>query len=255
MSRTPLVAGNWKMHKTNPEAEAFIQGLLPRVSAVEGVDVGICVPFTALGPMVDSARGSRVEVYAQNMHQAPEGPYTGEISAAMLSDLDVHGVVLGHSERRQLFGETDRALSAKVPAALAAGLVAILCVGETEEEREAGDTERTLRHQISEDLSGVDREQLAGLVVAYEPVWAIGTGNVATPEQAQESIAFIRALIAGRDAEAATETRILYGGSVNPGNAAELLALPDVDGALVGGASLDPAGFAEIVDAARLARA
>ncbi len=251
MSRTPLIAGNWKMHKTIAEAEGFIQGLLPRVSAVEGVDVGICVPFTALGAMVDSARGSRVEVYAQNMHQAPAGPYTGEISAPMLVELDVQGVVLGHSERRQLFAETDRALSAKVPAALAAGLTPILCVGETEEEREAGDTERTLRHQVSEDLGGVDREQLARVVIAYEPVWAIGTGKVATPEQAQESVAFIRALIGGRDAEAATRTRILYGGSVNPANAAELLALPDVDGALVGGASLDPASFAAIVDAAR----
>ncbi len=251
MSRTPLIAGNWKMYKTISEAEAFIQGLLPRVSAVEGVDVGICVPFTALGAMVDSARGSRVEVYAQNMHQAPEGPYTGEISAPMLADLDVHGVVLGHSERRQLFGETDRALSAKAPAALAAGLTPILCVGETEEEREAGDTERTLRHQVSEDLGGVEREQLARVVIAYEPVWAIGTGKVATPEQAQESVAFIRALVGGRDAEAAAQIRILYGGSVNPGNAAELLALPDVDGALVGGASLDPTSFAAIVDAAR----
>ncbi len=253
MSRTPLIAGNWKMHKTIAQAEEFIQGLLPRVSAAEGVDVGICVPYTALGAMVDSARGSRVEVYAQNMHQAPEGPFTGEISAPMLTELDVHGVVLGHSERRQLFGETDRALSAKVPAALAADLAPILCVGETEEEREAGDTQRTLRHQVSEDLSAVDAEQLARVVIAYEPVWAIGTGKVATPDQAQESIAFIRALIAGRDPEAAAHTRILYGGSVNPDNAAELLALPDVDGALVGGASLDPASLAAIVDAARLA--
>ncbi len=252
MSRTPFIAGNWKMYKTIADAEAFIQGLLPRVSAVEGVDVGICVPYTALAAMVDSARGSRVEVYAQNMHQAPEGPFTGEISAPMLSELDVHGVVLGHSERRQFFGETDRALSAKVPAALAAGLVPILCVGETEEEREAGDTQRTLRHQVSEDLSAVATEQLARVAIAYEPVWAIGTGKVATPDQAQESIAFIRALIAGRDPEAATRTRILYGGSVNPDNAADLLALADADGALVGGASLDPASFAAIVDAARL---
>jgi len=252
MSRTPFIAGNWKMHKTIAAAEVFVQGLLPRVSSVEGVDVGICVPFTALGAMVDSARGSRVEVYAQNLHQAPEGPFTGEISAPMLAELDVHGVVLGHSERRHLFAETDRALAAKVPAALAAGLAPILCVGETEEEREAGETERTLRHQISEDLSGVDATQLAGLVIAYEPVWAIGTGKVATPEQAQESIGFIRALIGGRDAEAATHTRILYGGSVNPDNAAELLALPDVDGALVGGASLDPASFSAIIEAAAL---
>jgi triosephosphate isomerase len=250
MSRTPLIAGNWKMHKTVSEAEMFISGLLPRVSSVDGVDVGICVPFTALGAMVDSARGSRVEVYAQNMHEAPEGAFTGEVSGPMLAELDVHGVVLGHSERRQLFGETDRALAAKVPAALAAGLVPILCVGETEEEREAGDTERTLRHQVSEDLSGVDNDQLAGVVIAYEPIWAIGTGKVATPEQAQEAVAFIRALIGGRDAGAAERIRILYGGSVKPDNAAELLSLPDVDGALVGGASLDPADFAAIVDAA-----
>jgi triosephosphate isomerase len=251
MSRTPLIAGNWKMYKTVSEAEMFIAGLLPRVSAVEGADVGICVPFTALGPMVDSARGSRVEVYAQNMHQAEEGAFTGEISARMLSELDVHGVVLGHSERRQLFGETDKALATKVPAALDAGLVPILCVGETEEEREAGDTERTLRHQVSEDLSGIEPDQLASVIIAYEPVWAIGTGKVATPEQAQEAIAFIRALIGGRDAAAAEQIRILYGGSVKPDNAAELLALPDVDGALVGGASLDPADFAAIVDAAQ----
>jgi triosephosphate isomerase len=251
MSRTPLIAGNWKMYKTVAEAEMFIAGLLPRVSAVEGVDVGICVPFTALGAMVDSARGSRVEVYAQNMHQAAEGAFTGEVSAPMLSELDVHGVVLGHSERRQLFGETDKALAAKVPAALAAGLVPILCIGETEEEREAGDTERTLRHQVSEDLSGVEASDLSKVVIAYEPVWAIGTGKVATAEQAQEAVAFIRALIEGRDADAAAQIRILYGGSVKPENAAELLALPDVDGALVGGASLDPAGFAAIVDAAR----
>jgi triosephosphate isomerase len=252
VSRTPFIAGNWKMHKTIAEAEQFIQGLLPRVSSVEGVDVGICVPFTALGAMVDSARGSRVEIYAQNMHQAPQGAFTGEISGEMLSELDVHGVVLGHSERRQLFGETDKALAAKVPAALAAGLAPILCVGETEEERDAGDTQRTLRHQVIEDLSGVATDQLAGVVIAYEPVWAIGTGKVATPEQAQDSVAFIRALIAGRDAQAAAGTRILYGGSVNGDNAAELMALPDVDGALVGGASLDPAGLAAIVDAARL---
>ncbi len=238
------------MHKTEADAEEHIQALLPRVSAVDGVDVAICVPFTDLRAMVDSARGSRVEVYAQNMHQEPEGAYTGEISAPMLTELDVRGVVLGHSERRELFGESDRALALKVPAALAAGLVPILCVGETEEERDQGETERKLRAQVREDLAGVAEEALAEVVIAYEPIWAIGTGRVATPEQAQEAIAFVRALVADRDAGAAEHTRIVYGGSVKPDNAAELLALPDVDGALVGGASLDAESFSAIVSAA-----
>jgi triosephosphate isomerase len=250
VSRTPLVAGNWKMYKTEEQSEEFIQGLLPRVSAIDGVDVAICVPFTDLRAMVDSARGSRVEVFAQNMHQAPEGAFTGEISAPMLVELDVRGVVLGHSERRTLFGETDKALGLKVPAALEAGLVPILCVGETEEERDGEQTERKLRHQIKEDLAGVPAERLAEVVIAYEPIWAIGTGRVATAEQAQEAIAFIRALVAGRDAASAEQLRVLYGGSVKPENAVELLSLPDVDGALVGGASLEPGPFAEIVAAA-----
>lgn len=250
MTRVPLVAGNWKMHKTESQAEEYIQALLPRVSSVSGVDIAICVPFTDLRAMVDSARGSRVEVYAQNMHYEPEGAYTGEVSAPMLGELDVEGVVLGHSERRELFGETDKALALKVPAALAAGLKPILCVGETESERDAGETERKLRHQIGEDLASVSEEQLGEVVIAYEPIWAIGTGRVATPEQAQEAIAFIRALIEARSADAAQRVRILYGGSVKPENAAELLALPDVDGALVGGASLDVASFEQIVAAA-----
>ena len=248
-ARTPLIAGNWKMHKTEEQAEEFIQGLLPRVSALGDVDVAICVPFTDLRAMVDSARGSRVEVFAQNMHQEAEGAFTGEISAPMLRELDVRGVVLGHCERRHLFGETDKALALKVPAALDAGLVPILCVGETEEERDAQETERKLRNQINEDLAGVPAGRLAEVVIAYEPIWAIGTGRVASAEQAQEAVAFIRALVAGRDAGAAESVRILYGGSVKPENAAELLALPDVDGALVGGASLDPAAFAEIAAA------
>jgi triosephosphate isomerase len=250
-SRTPLIAGNWKMHKTEAQAEEYIQALLPRVSSASGVELAICVPFTDLRAMVDSARGSRVEVYAQNMHHELEGAFTGEISPSMLSELDVDGVVLGHSERRELFGETDKALAQKVPAALAAGLAPILCVGETEAERDAGDTERKLRHQIGEDLAGVPDERLAEIVIAYEPIWAIGTGRVATPEQAQEAIAFARALVGGRSREAAERIRILYGGSVKPENASELLELPDVDGALVGGASLDAPSFAEIVAAAQ----
>ena len=250
MARIPLIAGNWKMNKTVVEAEAFIASLLPRVSTADGVDVGVCVPFTDLQATVDSTRGSRVEVYAQTMHQAPSGAFTGEVSAPMLAELDVHGVVLGHSERRQYFNETDRALSEKVPVALDAGLKPILCVGETEDEREAGDTERKLRHQVQEGLEKVATERLGDVVIAYEPIWAIGTGLVATPDQAQEAIAFVRALVADRDREQAERTRILYGGSFKPDNAAELLALPDVDGALVGGASLDPDSFAQIIEIA-----
>ncbi len=248
--RTPLIAGNWKMHKTVAEAEEFVAGFLPRVSSTDGVDVALCVPFTALGAVVDSTRGSRVEVYAQNMHEAPSGAYTGEISAPMLSELEVHGTLLGHSERRQYNGETDKLLGQKVVAAAEAGIVPMLCVGETESERDAGDTQRKLRHQVQEGLSGIGDERLGDVVIAYEPIWAIGTGKVATPEQAQEAVAFVRALVGDRSREQSERTRILYGGSVNDANAAELLGLPDVDGALVGGASLDPEQLATIVHAA-----
>jgi triosephosphate isomerase (TIM) len=251
MSRTPFLAANWKMNKTIAEAEAYIQALLPRVGAVDFAEVVICPPYTALQAMVDSARGSSVQVYAQNMHEADSGAFTGEVSAPMLTEIDVQGVILGHSERRQYFNETDRALQQKVPRALEAGLTPILCVGETEEERERGETERKLRHQVQEALDKVPQERLADVVVAYEPIWAIGTGRVATPEQAQEAIAFVRALVADRDKPAGEAVRILYGGSMKPEGAPELLALPDVDGGLVGGASLDPASFAAIVEAAR----
>jgi triosephosphate isomerase len=250
MSRTPLIAGNWKMHGTIEEAEERVASLLPRIATAEHVDVAVCTPFTALQAVVDSTRGSRLEVYAQNMHHEPSGPYTGEISAPMLTELDVHGVVLGHSERRALFGETDKALQLKVPAAMAAGLTAVLCVGETEDERENGDTERRLRHQVQEGLDKVPAERLGDVVLAYEPVWAIGTGKVATPEQAQDALAFVRALVADRDKEQAQRTRILYGGSMKPDNAAELLALPDCDGGLIGGASLDVEQFVAIIEAA-----
>jgi triosephosphate isomerase (TIM) len=249
-ARTPLIAGNWKMHKTGVEAEDYIQALLPRLSGVEGVDVAICVPFTDLKAMVDSARGSGVAVYAQNMHYEQEGAFTGEISPAMLSEAQVQGTVLGHSERRQYFGETDRALALKVPAALAAGLTPILCIGETEGERDNDDTDRKLRQQVKDDLAGVPAARLHEVVIAYEPIWAIGTGRVATAAQVQEAIVFIRALVGDRDEQAADAVRILYGGSVNPDNASELLALDDVDGALVGGASLEAESFARIVSAA-----
>jgi triosephosphate isomerase len=249
--RVPLVAGNWKMNKTIAEAEAFVAALLPRVSDADGVDVAICPPFLALHSMVESVRGSRVQVFAQNMHERDSGPFTGEVAAPMLAEIDVDGVILGHSERREHFNEIDRSLEQKVPRALEAGLVPLLCVGETEAEREAGETQRRLRHQVQEDLLKVPVERLGDVVIAYEPIWAIGTGRVATPDQAQEAIAFVRALVGDRSPEAAERVRVLYGGSVTADNAAELLALPDVDGALVGGASLDPESFAAIVAAAR----
>jgi triosephosphate isomerase (TIM) len=247
--RRPYIAGNWKMHKTIGETREFIADLLPRLSGGE-VDVALCVPFTALAAAVEETKDSEVRVCAQNMHQETQGAFTGEVSAPMLVELGVHGVVLGHSERRQYNGETDRALMDKVPAALLAGLEPILCVGETEEERERGETQRKLRHQVQEGLEKVDDERLADVVIAYEPIWAIGTGKVATTEQAEEAIAFIRALVGDRSKEAAARVRVLYGGSVKPDNAADLLGQPDIDGALVGGASLDPGGFAEIVTAA-----
>jgi triosephosphate isomerase len=250
--RRPAIIGNWKLWGTRAEALTYCERLLELLPD-EGrrpAAVGICAPFTSLDVCVGSLRGSGVAVYAQNMHSAETGAFTGEVSAPMLNEIGVDGVVLGHSERRQLFGETDRALQDKVPAALDAGLRPILCVGETEEEREAGETERKLRHQVQEGLERVADERLNGVVIAYEPIWAIGTGKVATPEIAQEAIAFVRALVGDRSREAAERIRVLYGGSVKPDNAAEILAQPDVDGALVGGASLDPEGFARIVAAA-----
>ncbi|MGI8623945.1 MAG: triose-phosphate isomerase [Solirubrobacteraceae bacterium] len=251
MSRTPFVAGNWKLNKTVAEAEEFISGLLPRVSSADGVDVAICPPFTALQAMVDSARGSRVGVYAQNMHEADSGAFTGEVSVPMLAELDVGGVLLGHSERRTYFNETDAALQVKVVKALEAGLAPMLCVGETEDERESGDTERKLRHQVLEALEKVPVDRLPDVTIAYEPIWAIGSGQNATPEIAQDAIAFVRALVAHFDRDASERVRLLYGGSVKGDNAGELMAQPDIDGFLVGGASLDAESFAAIVEAAR----
>ena len=247
-SRRPLVAGNWKLWGTRAQAAEYCDRL--SIEAGSSADVGICPPFTALDVCVEKLRGKGVAVYAQNMHHESSGAYTGEVSAEMLTELGVDGVVLGHSERRQYNCETDRALQEKVPVALGAGLQPILCVGESEEERERDETQRKLRSQVQEGLEKVSSERLADVVIAYEPIWAIGTGKVATPEIAQEAIAFIRALVGDRSPEAAERARILYGGSVKPDNAAEILAQPDVDGALVGGASLDPEGFARIVAAA-----
>jgi triosephosphate isomerase (TIM) len=248
MARTPYIAANWKMNKTIAEAAEFIDALLPRIAATQH-DVVVCPPFTALQEVVERRRGTAVRVAAQNMHEGESGPFTGEISAPMLVELDVEAVVLGHSERRQFCGETDAALAKKVPAALAADLEPILCVGESEEARDGGQTETVLERQLQADLAEVADTDIAKVVIAYEPIWAIGTGKVATPEQAQEACAFIRDVLRARGA-VADDVRILYGGSVKPGNAAELLALPDVDGALVGGAALDAEDFAAIVEAA-----
>ncbi len=248
MSRTPYIAANWKMNKTVAEAAQFIDTLLPRIAATQS-DVVVCPPFTALTAVVERRYGTAVKVAAQNMHEEDSGAFTGEVSAAMLVELDVEAVVLGHSERRQFFAETDEALARKVPAALAADLEPILCVGESEAARDGGETEAVLERQLQTDLASVDSVALSRVVIAYEPIWAIGTGRVATPEQAQEACAFIRDVLRLRGA-AAEEIRILYGGSVKPGNAAEILSQPDVDGALVGGAALDPEDFAAIVEAA-----
>jgi triosephosphate isomerase (TIM) len=249
-SRKPYIAGNWKLWGTRAQAAEYCDAFAPLLDDSHAADVGLFVPFTALDVVVDKLDGSGVVVGAQNMSAEESGAYTGEISAAMLRELHADAVLLGHSERREHYGETDRVLKQKVPAALEAGLAPVLCVGETEDEREAGDMERKLRHQIGEGLEDVPDERLAEVTVAYEPIWAIGTGQVATPEQAQEAIGFVRALVGGRSEEAAQRVRVLYGGSVKPENAAEILAQPDVDGALVGGASLDPEGFAAIIAAA-----
>jgi triosephosphate isomerase (TIM) len=246
--RTPYIAANWKMHKTVAEAAEFVDALLPQIAATQS-DVVLCPPFLALAEVVERSRGSAVRVAAQNMHEEGSGGFTGEVSAPMLLEADVDAVILGHSERRQLFGETDEALARKVPAALAAGLEPILCVGESEEARDAGQTEAVLERQLQADLAAVEGGELSQVVVAYEPIWAIGTGRTATPEQAQEAIAFIRDLLREHGA-AADAVRILYGGSVKPENVTELLGQPDIDGALVGGASLDPDDFAAIVRAA-----
>ncbi len=245
--RTPCIAANWKMHKTVAEAAEFVDALLPRIAATQS-DVVVCPPFTALTGVVERRYGTAIRVAAQNMHEEEAGAFTGEVSAPMLVELDVEAVVLGHSERRQHFGETDEALARKVPAALAAGLEPILCVGESEAARDAGETTQILENQLEADLGGVEAGQIEKVVIAYEPIWAIGTGRTATADQAQEACAFIRDVLRARGA-AAERVRILYGGSVKPANAAELLALPDVDGALVGGASLDAEEFAAIVEA------
>ncbi|HMT04762.1 MAG: triose-phosphate isomerase [Solirubrobacterales bacterium] len=248
MSRRPYVAANWKMNKTASEADEFLDSFLPSQSA-DGPEVVLCPPWLALERVAGRCAGTPVRVAAQNMFYEDSGAFTGEVSAPMLLDIGVDGAVLGHSERRQFFGESDESLALKVPKAIEAGLEPILCVGESRAERESNDTEAVLSHQVLTDLAEVHSDDLGKVVIAYEPVWAIGTGLVATPEQAQEACEFIRNLLRTRDSERAGQVRILYGGSVKPDNAGELMALPDIDGALVGGAALDPADFGAIVAA------
>ncbi len=237
------------MNKTADEADDFLDTFLPRQSG-DGAEVVICPTYLALDRVAQRCAGTSVRVAAQNMFFEDSGAYTGEVSAPMLLDIGVDGVILGHSERRQLFGETDEALARKVRRAVEAGLQPILCCGETDEQRESGDMEAVLSHQVLTDLAEVHTGDLGQVVIAYEPIWAIGTGKTASDEQAQEAIEFVRSLLRTRGEGEAESVRILYGGSVKPGNAENLLAMPDIDGALVGGAALDPDDFAAIVSAA-----
>jgi triosephosphate isomerase len=250
--RTPLIAGNWKMFKTVHEAVVFVKELRALVKDVADVEVVVGPPFTAIHAVAEAARNSNIGVAAQDMHWEREGAFTGEVSAAMIVEAGAEYVIIGHSERRRLFGETDAIVNRKVAAAIPAGLTPIVCVGETLDERERNETLVILDRQIKEGFDQVTGEQLAELVVAYEPVWAIGTGKNATAAQAGEAHAHIRMrLRQWFGAEAADQCRVIYGGSVKPDNIRQLIAEPDVDGALVGGASLDLKSFSEIVTGSR----
>jgi triosephosphate isomerase (TIM) len=236
-----LIAGNWKMHKGPAETREFCRALLGRLEAVEGIQVVVCPPYVSLAIAVEELEGSGVDVFAQSVHWADEGAFTGEISPSMLLELGVDGALVAHSERRVLFGETDESAALRIDGALEAGLQVIACVGETEEERDRGETHRVLERQVSAIVRVADAYDRELLVIAYEPVWAIGTGRTATPEQAEEEHAYIRSLV---------DVPVIYGGSVKPENAEELLTQPDVDGALIGGASLDLESFASVCETA-----
>ena len=236
--RKVVIAGNWKMHKTQAEALAFVQKVLPELDGVpEERELVLCAPFTALGVLSDKLQGSRVKVGAQNIHWQESGAYTGEISGPMLSELGIPYVVVGHSERRQYFGETDKTVNARLKAAQAAGITPILCVGETKQQRDANETERVIAVQIEQGLVGVNQYDL---VVAYEPIWAIGTGDTCAADEANQVIGKIRAQLVNKDVP------IQYGGSVNPSNVNEIMAQNEIDGALVGGASLAADSFAKL---------
>ena len=249
MARRPVIAGNWKMHMTVPEALELVRGILPGASGRTDVEVVLGPPFTALHAVAGAIKGSGIGLAAQNLHSEPKGAFTGEVSAPMLTDAGCTHVIIGHSERRQYFGETDASVNKKLFAALQAGLAPIVCIGETLDERERGAAFEVIEAQLSGGLKDLEPGKAAGLIIAYEPVWAIGTGKTATPDQAQEVHAFIRGWLGkGLGEDAASRIRILYGGSVKPDNVGELMAREDIDGALVGGASLKADSFMALVD-------
>ncbi|KZE44345.1 triose-phosphate isomerase [Brevibacillus parabrevis] len=249
--RTPIIAGNWKMFKTIAEAKAFAAEAKAG-NNTSGVQKVICAPFTALAALKEALAGTDIAVGAQNMHFAEQGAYTGEVSASMLKEIGVEYVILGHSERRQYFNETDETVNQKVVAALAADLVPIVCVGESLEQREAGETANVVRMQTEGAFAGLTAEQVTKAIIAYEPIWAIGTGKSSTAEDANETIAIIRSVVAERFGRATAEAvRIQYGGSVKPENIASYMAQPDIDGALVGGASLAADSYLQLVAGAQ----
>ncbi|WP_270167484.1 triose-phosphate isomerase [Paenibacillus sp. SYP-B4298] len=249
--RKPIIAGNWKMFKTVSEAESFLAEVKGKAE-VEGVDSVICAPYIALPALTAAAAGSSIGIGAQNLHFEDNGAYTGEISGVMLKDLKVSYVIIGHSERRAYFAETDEIVNKKVHAAFKHGLTPIVCVGEKLEEREAGETKNVCNVQTTAAFEGLSAEQAAQVVIAYEPIWAIGTGKSSTAEDAEDVIAYIRGVVAGLyGQETADAVRIQYGGSVKPANIKEYMAQPNIDGALVGGASLEPASYIELVQGAK----
>jgi triosephosphate isomerase len=249
--RIPIIAGNWKLFKTSSEALELVTGIMPLVKDTKGVEIVVAPVFTVLSRVRDLLAGSNVRLSAQNCYWEEEGAFTGEVSPKMLLDAGCSHVIIGHSERRQYFGETDATVNRKIKAAIAAGLTVLFCIGETLAERESGKTFDVLKRQVTGGLEGIPEADLAKLVIAYEPVWAIGTGKTASDEQAQEAHAFIRPELANLYGQAAaTAMRILYGGSVKPENIRGLIAQPDIDGALVGGASLKADSFAAIVNGA-----
>ena len=245
--RKPIIAGNWKMHKTIAEALEFVSDLKDRVNN-EKVEAVICAPFTLLKDLKEATKGTSIKVGAQNMHFEEKGAFTGEISPLMLKELDMDYVIIGHSERRQYFNETNETVNKKVLKALEVGIDPILCVGETLEEREAGNTKDICKVQVEKALENVSKEDIAKVVIAYEPIWAIGTGKTATSEDANDVIAYIRQVVANLYKDLANEVRIQYGGSVKPSNVGEIMNQSDIDGALVGGASLEANDYIQLVN-------
>ena len=257
MARRPMMAANWKMNKLVGEAQDYVEGLLPRIEGAEGVDVAIFAPFTSLGEVVRMVQNTPVVAGAQNIYYEDSGAFTGEVSAPMLEDVGAGAVIVGHSERREIFGETDEMVGRKAARAVSAGLLPVVCAGETKEERDAGSMWDKVSGQVRAVFEHLDAGEVGGeaIVFAYEPIWAIGTGETATPEDAQDAIGRIRGLLGELGGEDfAREVRILYGGSIKPGNVDDIMAQKDVDGGLVGGASLEAESFAELVNGASTAK-